>query len=110
MTYVGVVCQLSQMAMQSLPDCLFGGGQHPQGVALQATCNQPEAGQDRHRRGCMGLKPRQHTQSPPYSTDNRIVLLFYPLTCSASWINCSPYSLSWDFPTTCLNIKMRFLH
>jgi hypothetical protein len=39
-------------------------GQHPQEVALQATCIQPKAGQDRHRRGCKGLKPQQHTQGP----------------------------------------------
>jgi len=32
---------------------------HPQGVAMQATCIQPEAGQDRHRRGC--TKGRQST-------------------------------------------------
>ncbi len=36
---------------------------HPQGAALQATCNQPKAGQDRHRPGCTGLKPQQHTQA-----------------------------------------------
>ena len=33
---------------------------------MQATCTQPEAGQDRHRRGCKGLKPQQHAQSPTY--------------------------------------------
>jgi hypothetical protein len=39
-------------------------GQHPQEVAMQATCNQPKAGQDRHRCGCKGLKPQQHTEDP----------------------------------------------
>ena len=56
-------------------------GRHPQEVAMQATCHQPKAGQDRHHRGCKGLitqsgnplpakgwteltQPQQHTQGP----------------------------------------------
>jgi len=44
---------------------------------LQATCNQPEAGQVRHRRGCKVLKPQQRTQSLPYNFDCEIDLLAF---------------------------------
>ncbi len=62
-------------------------GRHPQEVAMQATCHQPKAGQDRHHRGCKGLitqsgnplpakgwteltQPQQHTQEPLLQQSN----------------------------------------